>query len=125
MKQKTVNKGQFTSESARIAQAKGAETRRQKSQERKSAKEFAQMALNAEVTDKATGKKVVVKDVIIQKLVARAIQEIDLNTIKYLLELINENPSQKVEVTGELRNAFNIVVKDAKDKELLKGLKDL
>lgn len=97
---KSENNGKFTAENARKMQARGAEVRREKSAERKSAKEFAQMALNAEVTDKSTGKKVIVKDAIIQKLVAKAIQENDLQTVKYLFELIGENPSQKMEITG-------------------------
>lgn len=100
MNRKSENNGRFTAENARKMQARGAEARREKSAERKSAKEFAQMALNAEVTDKSTGKKVIVKDAIIQKLVAKAIQENDLATVKYLFELIGENPSQKMEITG-------------------------
>ena len=68
--------------------------------EKKTAREFAEAALNAEVTDKSTGKKVVVKDAIIQKLVAKAIQENDLQTVKYLFDLIGENPAQKMEITG-------------------------
>lgn len=72
----------------------------EKRAQRKTAREFAESALNAEVTDKATGKKVIVKDAIIQKLVAKAIQENDLQTVKYLFELVGENPAQKMEITG-------------------------
>ena len=97
---KTANSGSFTAENARKMQKRSAEVRKERSAERKSAKEFAQMALNAEVTDKSTGKKVIVKDAIIQKLVAKAIQENDLQTVKYLFELTGESPSQKMEITG-------------------------
>jgi hypothetical protein len=97
---KSDNNGKFTAENARKMQARGAEVRREKSAERKSAKEFAQMALNAEVTDKSTGRKVIVKDAIIQKLITKAIQGTDLNTVKYLFELIGENPAQRMEITG-------------------------
>lgn len=97
---KSENDGRFTAENARKMQARGAEVRREKSAERKSAKEFAQMALNAEVTDKATGKKVIVKDAIIQGVVAKAIQEKDLAAIKYLFELTGESPAQRMEITG-------------------------
>lgn len=72
----------------------------EKRAQRKSVREFAEAALNAEVTDKSTGKKVIVKDAIIQKLVAKAIQENDLQTVKYLFELTGESPSQKMEITG-------------------------
>lgn len=97
---KSENDGRFTAENARKMQARGAEVRREKSAERKSAKEFAQMALNAEVKDKATGKMVVVKDAIIQGVVAKAIQEKDLAAIKYLFDLIGESPAQRMEITG-------------------------
>ena len=97
---KTANSGSFTAENARKMQKRSAEVRKERSAERKSAKEFAQMALNAEVTDKSTGRKVIVKDAIIQKLITRAIQDTDLNTVKYLFELIGENPAQKMEITG-------------------------
>ena len=97
---KSENDGRFTAENARKLQARGAEVRREKSAERKSAKEFAQMALNAEVKDKATGKMVVVKDAIIQGVVAKAIQEKDLAAIKYLFDLTGESPAQRMEITG-------------------------
>lgn len=97
---KIANSGTFTAENARKMQKRSAEVRKERSAERKSAKEFAQMALNAEVTDKSTGRKVIVKDAIIQKLITRAIQDTDLNTVKYLFELIGENPAQKMEITG-------------------------
>ena len=97
---KSDNNGKFTAENARKMQARGAEVRREKSAERKSAKEFAQMALNAEVTDKSTGKKVIFKDAIIQGVVAKAIQEKDLAAIKYLFELTGESPAQRMEITG-------------------------
>ena len=67
---------------------------------KKTAREFAEAALNAEVTDKSTGKRIVVKDAIIQKLVAKAIQENDLATVKYLFDLIGETPAQRMEITG-------------------------
>lgn len=88
-----------TEEASRMGKL-GVEAKRAKIAQRKSAREFAEAALNAEVTDKSTGKKVIVKDAIIQKLVAKAIQENDLQTVKYLLELIGENPTQKMEITG-------------------------
>lgn len=97
---KLANSGSFTAENARKMQKRSAEVRKERSAERKSAKEFAQMALNAEVTDKSTGRNVIVKDAIIQKLITRAIQDTDLNTVKYLFELIGENPAQKMEITG-------------------------
>lgn len=88
--------------------------------EKKTVREFAEMALNAEVTDKTTGKKVVVKDAIIQKLVARAIQENDLQTVRYLFELIGENPAQKMEITGS--DGKDLIPQKPLTKEELKKL---
>lgn len=89
-----------TEEAQRLAK-RSAEVRREKSARIKTAREFAEAALNAEVRDKATGQKVIVKDAIIQKLVAKAIQENDLATVKYLFELIGDNPAQRMEITGK------------------------
>ena len=47
------------------------------------------------------GKLITIKDVMIQKVIAKAIQESDLNAVKYIVELIGESPSQKIEVTGK------------------------
>ena len=88
--------------------------------QRKTAREFAEAALNAEVTDKSTGKKVVVKDAIIQKLVAKAIQENDLQTVKYLFDLIGENPAQKMEITGA--DGADLIPQRPLTKEELKEL---
>lgn len=98
---RTVNNGRFTVENASRMQAKGVSVRRERAALRKDARIFAEAALNANVTDKSSGKKIVVKEAIIQRLVARAIQEADLQTIKYLFELIGEGPSQKLEITGK------------------------
>lgn len=89
-----------TEEAQRLAK-RSVEVRRERNAARKSAREFAEAALNAEVTDKSTGKKIIVKDAIIQKLVAKAIQENDLATVKYLFELIGDNPAQRMEITGK------------------------
>lgn len=100
MNEKNLRKLQSTSE-ARELGAKGGKASGEARRRKKTAREFAEAALNAEVTDKKSGKKVVVKDAIVQQLVAKAIQDNDLATIKYLFELINESPAQKVEVTGK------------------------
>lgn len=81
-----------TEEAQRLAQ-RSAEVRRQKKELVKTAREFAIAALNAVVTDKETGDKYVVKDAMIKKLIAKAVSEVDLNAIKYLLELIKESPA--------------------------------
>lgn len=81
-----------TEEAQKLAQ-RSAEVRKQKKELVKTAREFALAALNAVATDEKTGNKYVVKDAMIKKLIAKAITEVDLNAIKYLLELIKESPA--------------------------------
>lgn len=83
----------LTPEEAREMGRKSGASRRAK----KTAREFALAALNATVTDKS-GKKLVVKDVLIQKMIAKAVQEQDLNAVKYLFDLIGEGPVAKQEI---------------------------
>lgn len=68
--------------------------------EKKTAREYAIAALEATTKGK-DGKTITIKDVMIQKVIAKAISETDLNAIKYIVELIGESPSQKIEVTGK------------------------
>lgn len=100
-KKRTANSGSITAERAKEMQRRSAQAKSENALARKSAREFAIAAMNAEVTDKGSGKKIVVKDAVVQRLVAKAIQESDLNAIKYLFELIGESPAQKLEVTGK------------------------
>lgn len=67
---------------------------------KKTAREYAIAALEGVVKGK-DGTKTTVKDVMIQKLIAKAVSESDLNAIKYIVELIGESASQKIEVTGK------------------------
>lgn len=67
---------------------------------KKTAREYAIAALEGVVKGK-DGTKTTVKDVMIQKLIAKAVSESDLNAIKYIVELIGEAASQKIEVTGK------------------------
>ena len=67
---------------------------------KKTAREYAIAALEGVVKGK-DGNTTTVKDVMIQKLIAKAVSESDLNAIKYIVELIGESASQKIEVTGK------------------------
>lgn len=88
-----------TEEAQRLAR-RSVEARREKKQMVKSAREFAIAALNAVAEDK-NGKKFVVKDAMIKKLIARALEDTDLNAIKYLLELIGESPADENQKADE------------------------
>jgi hypothetical protein len=81
-----------TEEAQKLAR-RSAEVRKQKKELVKTAREFAIAALNAVATDKETGAKYIVKDAMIKKLIAKAISDVDLNAIKYLLELVGESPA--------------------------------
>lgn len=94
-----------TEEAQRLAR-RSVEARREKKQMVKSAREFAIAALNAVAEDK-NGKKFVVKDAMIKKLIARALEDTDLNAIKYLLELIGESPADENQKADENNIASN------------------
>ena len=87
-------------EEARIRGSKGGIASGKKRREIKTAREYAVAALSGEVKLK-DGKKLTIKDQMIQRLIAKAISEVDLNAIKYIVELIGESASQKIEVTGK------------------------
>ena len=90
-----------------------AESRRQKKELVKTAREFAIAALNAETTDDK-GRKYIVKDAMIKKLIAKAVGDADLNAIRYLLELIGESPAdenQKIAnaaIPADIEHGINI-----------------
>lgn len=94
------NIGPKSSEEARINGRKGGIASGKKRREIKTAREYAIAALSGEVKLK-DGKKLIIKDQMIQRLIAKAISEVDLNAIKYIVELIGESASQKIEVTGK------------------------
>jgi hypothetical protein len=85
---------------ARECGKKGGTESGKKRREIKTIREYAQALMNSEVTDK-NGKTFVFKDALIQKLGNSAFNTLDLQTIKFLCELIGEAPSQRVEVTGK------------------------
>lgn len=90
-----------------------AESRRQKKELVKTAREFAIAALNAETTF-GNGRKYIVKDAMIKKLIAKAVGDADLNAIRYLLELIGESPAdenQKIanaDIPTDIEHGINI-----------------
>ena len=67
---------------------------------KKEAREYLIAVLEGKVKTK-DGSMTTVKDVMMQKLVGKALGETDLNTIKYILDLIGEGATQKVELTGK------------------------
>ena len=81
---------------------------------KKTAREYAIAALEGVTKDKE-GKSITIKDVMIQKLIAKAVNEADLNAIKYIVELIGKSPSQKIEVTG--RDGKDLLQKDLSKDE--------
>lgn len=86
-------------EATKMAQ-KSAEVRRQKASDRKTARELFISLLSNKVKTK-DGKTSTYKEVLIQKIVGKALGEVDLNTIKYIFDIIGEGVTQKVELTGK------------------------
>lgn len=94
------NIGPKSSEEARINGRKGGIASGRKRREIKTAKEIMIAALNEEIKSQ-DGRKATIKELMMQKLLKKAAQEGDLNSIKYIVELIGESASQKIEVTGK------------------------
>lgn len=94
------NIGPKSSEEARINGRKGGIASGKKRREIKTAKEIMIAALNEEIKSQ-DGRKATIKEIMMQKLLKKAAQEGDLNSIKYIVELIGESASQKVEITGK------------------------
>ena len=90
--------------------------------EKKTAREYAIAALEATTKGK-DGKTITIKDVMIQKLIAKAVSEADLNAIKYIVELIGESPSQKIEVTG--KNGKDLINHDVSKEEAKKLIAEM
>ena len=89
---------------------------------KKTAREYAIAALEGVTKDKE-GKSITIKDVMIQKLIAKAVSEADLNAIKYIVELIGESPSQKIEVTG--KNGKDLINHDVSKEEAKKLIAEM
>lgn len=97
----------MSAEQAQRLARRSAEVRREKARAAKSAREFAIAALNAEIRDKETGNKYTAKDIMIRKLITRAINDTDLYSIKYLLELIGESPADYTDKVSDIPTDVN------------------
>lgn len=71
---------------------KSAEVRAKKAEMRKTARHFVNECLNGTITDE-NGVKLIVKDLLMRKLIIRALKDTDLNAIRFILELIGESPA--------------------------------
>ncbi|MBQ5839513.1 MAG: hypothetical protein IIW42_05770 [Bacteroidaceae bacterium] len=87
--------------------------------EKKTAREYAIAVLEGYVKDK----DITLKDAMMQKLIQRAITDVDLNAIKYILELIGESPAQRIEVTG--KDGKDIIQKDLSRDEARELVKEM
>lgn len=95
----------FTSANAKEMQLKSAEKRKENTEKRKSAKDFAIAALYGTINDK-DGNDVFILDAAIKSQVKKAIQEGDLNALKYLIELIGDAPSNKIDISEGIQINF-------------------
>ena len=60
----------------------------------RTAREFAKAVFSADVRDEATGETISAKELLVRRLIAKAIREEDLPAAKYLFDLIGESPAQ-------------------------------
>lgn len=88
-----------TEDEQRDIARKGGKASGESRRKRKSAKEFAIAALYGTIKDK-DGNDVFILDAAIKSQVKKAIQDGDLNSLKYLIELIGDAPSNKVDINS-------------------------
>lgn len=89
-----------TSEQARINGRKGGIASQKAQRERKTLKEYALALLDAETTMK-DGSKKANREMLLLAQFKKAVQDGDLNSAKWLAELIGENPVKSLELTGK------------------------
>lgn len=105
-------------EKGRIGGIKSGEARRKKREDIKTAKAIVEALFAEKVKDKEGKKKFTVKEVMIKKLVNKAVKDGSLTAMNMLLAIVGENPNKPmIDITG-----FNITVADSKAKEALEDL---
>lgn len=70
-------------------------------------KEYVRLALNSEVTNPSNGESITLKDAMAHKLVQQAVKG-NLNAIKMILDVIEEKPADKIELTGKVNNVLRV-----------------
>lgn len=85
-------------EAAKVIQKKGGDARGRQLKQEKTMREIAKQLMNAEIKTKS-GKPVSFKEALFTKLRNHAFETLDLNTIKYLVELLGEGPAQQIDIT--------------------------
>ena len=105
-------------EKGRIGGIKSGEARRKKKEDIKTAKAIVEALFAEKIKDKDGKKKFTVKEVMIKKLVNKAVKDGSLTAMNMLLAIVGENPNKPmIDITG-----FNIVVADERTKELVEDV---
>jgi hypothetical protein len=87
-------------EDAKRIQRMGADAMHEKKRKRKLFREYLEDAVGTEVTD-SNGNKYTTLEVMVKKTIQKAVNELDLPTIKFIVEMLGESPTQKVDVTSD------------------------
>lgn len=96
----------LSTERAHEMARKSAEVRAKKAEMRKTARHFVNECLNGTITDE-NGVELIVKDLLMRKLIIKALKDIDLNAIRFILELIGESPADMRDKDLEDETATN------------------
>jgi hypothetical protein len=110
---------QRSKEEAKAIQKKGGEARGRQRTQQKTMREIAEELMNAPIKTKS-GEKLPFKEVLFTKMRNNAFETLDLNMIKYLVELLGEAPAQQVDV-----NVGGRPLSGKSKKELMERLKKL
>jgi hypothetical protein len=87
-------------EDAKRIRQLGADAMHEKKRKRKLFREYLEDAVGTEVTD-SNGNKYTTLEVMVKKTIQKAVNELDLPTIKFIVEMLGESPTQKVDVTSD------------------------
>jgi hypothetical protein len=109
-------------EDAKRIQRMGADACNEKKRKRKLFREYLEDAVGAEVTD-SNGNKYTTLEVMVKKTIQKAVNELDLPTIKFIVEMLGEAPTQKVDVTSEGKSLTPY--RDMSRSEINKRIKQL
>ncbi len=90
-------KNLITSANAREMQKKGAEKRKENAEKRKTAALIAQEVLDRVIKSKA-GESKSVREILVEVVLGKSINEKDLSAIKYLLDLAGEGTTAKQQI---------------------------
>jgi hypothetical protein len=86
-------------EDAKRIQRMGADALNEQKRQRKRFREYLEDAVSFKV-ENSNGEEFTALEVIVKKVIQKAVNEIDLATIKFIVDMLGETPSQRMDFTS-------------------------